>query len=239
MNRRLVAHGLILALGVAGVMGPLAGCRSAGPRALQTVRESGDRAYLAGNFALAEEEYREVVSRAPDEKKYRKQYGMALLRNEKPALARENLEIAYTFQPRDAKVIEALAESMMRSGDVEGMARYLKGLAEERGAVADWMRLGQLMQLAGDADEAKRAYLIAARVDEGVSLEPQMALAELYRSVGDRENAIERARMAYYLKPKDRRVIDLVRSLDEIEGPTFAMRPMEQERREASAQAMP
>lgn len=90
------------------------------------------------------------------------------------------------------------------------------------------MRLGRLMNAAGDRDEARRAYLIAARVDGGRSLEPQLALAELYASIGDEPNAVDRLRMAYYLKPKSERVLDLARQLDQIIGPTFGKRPLEQ-----------
>lgn len=217
-----------LVVGSLAALAALASCQSRGPKTTEALRRDGDRAYLAGDYQAAEDAWREVVTRSPGEKEYRKAYGLALLANGKPGLAREHLEIAYTFRPRDPETIEALATAMMKSGDVEGMTRFLKGLAQERASTEDWMRLGRLMNAAGDRDEARRAYLIAARVDGGRSLEPQMALAELYASIGDEPNAVDRLRMAYYLKPKSERVLDLARQLDQIIGPTFGKRPLEQ-----------
>ncbi|HVZ93303.1 MAG TPA: tetratricopeptide repeat protein [Phycisphaerales bacterium] len=207
----------------------LIGCKSSGPRTIQAMRDSGDRAYVVGRYDVAESEYRQVIERAPYDKQYRKGYGLALLRNGNAPLARENLEIAHTYNPRDNEVIDGLAEAMRRSNDSEGMARFLKGLATERNGVEDWLRLGNHMHAAGDNDEARKAYLIAAKLDAGKSFDPQYLLAKFFYDIGDVSNAIERTRMAYFLRPTDDRVLTLARQLNQITGPTFGIRPAEQE----------
>ncbi len=233
-SRRIVRLVLIAAVGFAGF--GVGACQSAkGPRTIQSHRDAGDRAYLAGDFETAESEYRAVIMRVPSEKQYRKAYGMALLANGNAALARENLEIAHTFRPRDAEVIEALGTAMWKSGDQEGMVRFMKGIADERGTVADWMRAARVMEAAGDHDEARRAYLIAARVDGGMSIEPQLALAQFYKATGDDVNAMDRLRMAYYLKPANARVLSLALEWDAQTGLTFGKQPREQISAEADA----
>lgn len=202
----------------------LGGCAN---RAIHMVELSGDRALEKGDCALAEKEYAEVVKRDPARPRARLQYGKALLCVGKPYEAREQLENAYTGLPKDDEVIVALATAMAESRDLEGAVRFLRSVAEDRRRPEDYLRLGQFLQKANDIDGAEAALLAAAKGDGGYSLEPQMALAELYRSIGNDDAAIDRLRMCYYLSPQNLKVQQMIRSYGEIPGPTFGRPPAE------------
>ena len=143
--------------------------------------------------------------------------------------AREQLEKAYTLLPNDDEVITTLAEAMAQSRSIEEAARLLRTIAQDRKRPADYLRLGQFLQRANDADAAEEALLAAARGDRGQSVEMQMALVQLYRSIGSDEKALARLRMAYYLDPIDPRIQELIRGYGEVPGPTFAQVPSEQD----------
>jgi tetratricopeptide (TPR) repeat protein len=196
-------------------------------RALHVVEDSGERAMWRGDYQTAAAEYGEVVDRRPGRWRARLELGKALLALDRPAEAREHLEVVYTIRPQDDEVLELLVTAMLESGDADAMAAELRQRAQDTGAVADWMRLGIFLQRAGDLDGAERALLTAARLDGGVSARPQMALAGLYREAGDDEDAIERLRMAHYVDPDNERILEAIRSYGEIPGPTFARRPAE------------
>lgn len=205
----------------------LAAC-TGGQRAVHMVEQSGDRAMERGDYQIAAAEYREVLDRSPARIESRIKYAQALLAAGDHRMAREQFEKAYTLRPSDDAVIEGLAESMVRSGDVESATRLLQTIAEERGRPADWVRLGRLHERLNDPDAAEKAYLTAARGDFGQSIEPQWALANLYRTVGNDAAALERLRMCLYLEPLNQQVRDMIREFGEVPGPSFAQRPSEQ-----------
>ncbi len=207
------------------VVAAAAGCE--GPRALHVVEDSGERAAWRGDYQLAAEEYAEVVERRPGRWRARLELAKALLELDRPAEAREHLEVVYTIRPEDEEVLELLVTAMLESGDTEAMTAELRQRAEDTQSVADWMRLGLFLQRAGDLDGAERAYLTAARLDEGRSARVQMALAGLYREAGDDAEAIDRLRMAHWIDPDSERIREAIRSYGEIPGPTFSRRPAE------------
>lgn len=198
-------------------------------RALHMVEASGERAYERGDYELAATEFGEVVDRRPGRWNARVELARALMALDKPAEAREHLEVAYTIQPENEEVLTLLADAMLASGDVGAMTRELRQRASTRNTVGDWMRLGIFLQRAGDFDEAERALLTAARLDAGRTIQPQMALASLYREAGDDAEALRRLRMALYLDPANEKVSEAIRSYGEIPGPTFAIVPIEQD----------
>lgn len=202
------------------------GCSS--QRALHMVERSGDRATSLGQHDLAVADYRELVERAPSVASYRLKYGRALLVAGEPHAAREQLEKAYTLMPRNDEVIDLLADAMAQSRDTDNAVRLLRTIAEDRKQPEDWMRLGRFLQRINDPDAAEAAFLTAARIDQGVSFEPQWELANLYRSVGAEQKALERLRMCLYLQPSNEQVQQLIRGFGEVPGPTAALRPTEQ-----------
>jgi len=203
----------------------LLGC--SGQRALHMVEASGERAMRQGDYRLAESEYAEIIERRPGRWDARIERARALLELGRPAEAREELEIAYTIRPNDEEVLDLLAEAMLESGDVEAIARELRHRATESNTVSDWLRLGISLQRAGDLDGAEQALLTAARIDGGENVQPQTALAGLYRAAGDEEQALRRLRMALYIDPDNARVQELIRSYGEVPGPTYAIPPAE------------
>ncbi|MBN8644534.1 MAG: hypothetical protein J0L61_04750 [Planctomycetes bacterium] len=217
----------LLALALAAM--PVAtGCKSTqAQRALPMVQESAKRAYDFGNYDLAVTEYREVVMRRPGYWQDRMGYTKALLAAGKPAAAREQAEILYTSKPNRFDVLDLLAKTMVEAGDVESMARVFKEEAYARNTARDWLRYGWYMAKAGDADEGERALKRAAQLDRGMSAGPQLALAELYRTAGDKPNAILRLRMAQAIEPNNEEVREALIAMDEDPDPRFAVLPEE------------
>jgi cytochrome c-type biogenesis protein CcmH/NrfG len=144
-----------------------------------------------------------------------------------PKMAREQLEVAYTIKPLDNTVLELLATAMLQSEDFDAMSTELRRLAEDRNGVSEWMRYGTFLQKAGDFDTAETALKTAARLDRGQRVEPQLALASLYRDAGDDKKAVARLKNALYLAPDDPDIMSALRSYGEIPGPTLATVPPE------------
>jgi predicted Zn-dependent protease len=223
MTIRRVA--LLTALSLAALAGA---CQSKGSRAPHMIAASGDRAIAKGDFALAEQEYAQVVAAQPWNARARLQYGKALLGVNKPREAREELERAYTVMPKDDETMLTLGEAMGRSGDYEGGARLLQSIAEERRRPADWLRLGRYAQRGKDFDTAEKAYLAAALGDGGLHVEPQMALYHYYVEVGNDQYALDRLAMAYWLEPGNKMIQEKIREHGVQPSADFAMRPVEQ-----------
>jgi tetratricopeptide (TPR) repeat protein len=203
----------------------VSGCTA--ERTLPAVRDSGDRAYMKGDYARAEADYREVVTREPGDWKARQNLGKTLMILDRPREAREHLAVAQNVRPDDGETIELLAQAMLESGDRDGMFRLLRSRAEERRTVEDYQRFGRFASKAGDNDEAERAFLTAARFDGGRSFEVQKSLGDFYQSIGAEEKALKRYRMALYLKPDDKDVADRIRALGKVPGPSYVLRPEE------------
>jgi tetratricopeptide (TPR) repeat protein len=211
----------------------LAGCSvlslsaCAQPRPVFVVIESGDDALASADYTLAAAEYREAVSRRPAEWEARLGLSKALLALDRADEAREQAELVYSVRPNDPQAVEVLAQSMLESGDAAGMEALLSGRANETNSPDDWLLLGQLLAMAGDADAAEVALLTAATIDQGQSLKYQRALADFYLAVGDNAQALTRYRMALYLDPADEPTREAIRALGEIPGPTLALPPRE------------
>ncbi len=206
----------------------LGACAGDSQRGLHMVEASGDRAVQDKNFELASSEYGEVVARRPGRWDTRVKLGEALINTGEPALAREQLEVAYTMRPTNARVLDLLATAMLDSGDTNAMTRELRFAAEESGKAADWYRLGVFLARAGDDDAAEIALLTAARLDGGRRIAFQKGLAKFYTSLGDQKKALQRYRMALFLDPDDADVQLALRSMGHVPGPTFGLVPREQ-----------
>ena len=205
----------------------LGGCQSDG-RATHIIERSGDRAMSQEDYGLAVMEYREAVNQRPGRWDMRVKLAEALLANDQPAFAREQLEIAYTQRPTNAQVLDLLAEAMLRSGDTEAMMRELRFAAEETGNATDWYRPGVFLPRAGDDDAAETALRTAARLDGGNDAAYQIGLANFYRSVGDEDRSLERLRMALFLDQENEDVRSTIREMGHVPGPTYGLVPREQ-----------
>lgn len=221
--RRMLA-GLIV------VVTALGACAKDGARpSVLRAEDLGYNALNAGDYVKAEGYFLEAVDQSPGRLPARVGLGRALLGQSKAAAARSHFEVALTRDPTSTEVATLLAESMLRSGEVDAMMRLLKTRALDRQRVEDWILLGEFQAKAQDADGAEVSLLTAARIDKGQTIEPQVALALFYRSIGDIDAAIKRLRMAYFLKPQDENIQRRLLELGEVPGPTLALQPAELE----------
>lgn len=198
-------------------------------RPLHIVKLRGDQAVADGDLATAISNYDEYVDRKPDGVAVRLALGKAYLDAGQYGRAREQLSTVYDVQPDNEKAIELLAEAYFRNNDHDLLLPWLKRLTLERGTVGDFLRLGRYSGKVGQADEAQVALRTAASLDKGMTLEPQMALAEFYKSVGDRANELMRLKCALSMAPENEAIKTRMRELGEIPGPTAAIIPPERQ----------
>lgn len=203
----------------------LGGCASQRP--LVDVRASGDRAMEAGEYDQALKDYTEFVDRRAGDAGVENSLALALLATHQPALAVEHAWRAYDAAPGDDAHIETLARAMHEAGQTSEMQTFLRDQTHSRGRVQDYLRLGRYAAAAGDADGAEVALKTGAELDKGRTLAPQLALADLYRRIGDTKNEVMRLRMALYLDPVNSEVNERLRALGEVPGPSFALQPSE------------
>ena len=211
----------VLALGAAVLSS--AGCQ----RSLTAVRESGERAYREGNYTLARSEFEEYLGRSPGNPFVTHMLGKTYIQTGQTSDARERLLVAYSMRPEDDEIFESLCDGLLADHKYEELNRVLRQRTIDRGRMKDYMLLAHYAQLTGDDDEAQRALLTAARVDRGMSIEPQLELAKLYMKAGDRTRAVDRLRAAYFIDPKNGEVAQLAASLGEVVGPSFGSVPEE------------
>lgn len=225
MHTRTVARVLILFAFALAL--PATGC--AKQRTLTRVRLDGDRAIERANFDKALADYSEAVERDPGDYRHRVGLGTAFMGLERFDEAREQFEVAYSIRPESTPILEMLADSMLAAGDDADLYDLLHTRAEAKQTPQAWFLLGRYMVQSGDIDVAERALLTAARLDGGTNADVQVALADFYESVGDREHALERLRMALYLDPENTALMERIREYGEVPGPSFALQPSEQD----------
>jgi len=205
---------------------PAAGCAS--QRTLPKVRLDGEKALERQNFEQAYDDYAEAADRDPGDYRHRMGLGNALMGMDRYSEAREQYELAYSLRPDREDILVLLADSMLAAGDTGDLYNLLHSRAEARQTGEAWLLLGRYMWRAGDIDVAERALLTAARLDNGRSVEVQLALADFYESVGDESRTLERLRMALYLDPRNEDLMERIRDYGEVPGPSFALQPSEQ-----------
>jgi cytochrome c-type biogenesis protein CcmH/NrfG len=215
----------MIGAGLIGAVLMLGACSS--QRSLDAVERSGDRSLAKGDYETARKEYKEYVDRRPGKARVQHALGTSYMALNQPAAAALCFSIAHDLEPANPQYTEAVAEALYAAGDRGKLYEYLHGLTEQPGAVADYNRLAMYASKLGDADEAQIALLTAARIDGGTTVGPQMALADFYRGIGDRENALTRLRMALHLDPENPEVAARIRELGEIPGPSYSLPPEE------------
>lgn len=196
-------------------------------RQLPNVRASGNTAYYSGDYAGALEHYQEYVSRKPEDIQGRIDLGRTLLALNRPSEAREQLVIVYDREPNHPEIADLLARAMVEAGDPDRAERFLGDRARERGRWEDYVLLGRYNTLVGKPDEARVALVTAARVAGREHVEPYLALAELFRTVGDEPREIERLRNALWIDRDNARAYERLRELGQVPGPTLALPPID------------
>lgn len=201
----------------------LGGCQA--ERNLDLVREVGNREYQLGEYDKALANYQEYVTRKPDGVDVRYSLAETYLKLNKPQEAREQFYQCLAVHPDNQAYAQGLAEALYACNEREELITFLTREARERGRPGDYERLGHYQLLLGNVDEAKLALITAAKLDGGKSIKPQMELANLYRSLGDKQSELKRLRMALYIEPKNPEIQKRIRELGEIPGPSFVLQP--------------
>ncbi|MGH7242148.1 MAG: tetratricopeptide repeat protein [Phycisphaerales bacterium] len=199
------------------------GCQA--QRNLDLVREMGDRNYALGDYPAALTDYQEYVTRKPDGVDVRYSMAMTELKMGQPQLAREQLYQCLAVHPDNQKYAEGLAEALLACNEREELITFLTREARDRGRPGDYERLGHYQFQLGNVDEAKLALITAAKLENPKTIKPQMELADLYRSLGDKENELKRLRMALYIEPRNQDIQKRIRELGQVPGPGFTLRP--------------
>ncbi len=216
---------LRVSLVLLAVAAALAGC--AKERPLHIVLRDADNAFTRQNFAAAVPDYAIYLDRRPEAVETRYRYGVSLIRAGNPRAAIEELTICTDVFPLREKYTDALAEAMYQANEREALQVLLARTTTERGLVPDYLRKARYSVKMGNLDEARQALLTASKLDQGRSWQVQREIADFYGSVGDRPRQVRRLRMAYFLNPENPDLLDEIRRLGEIPGPTFGIAPEE------------
>jgi tetratricopeptide (TPR) repeat protein len=212
---------------VAGILClSLSGCAKR-PRSAGEIRESANNAYARGDYAKSLEEWEAYAEIHPVPLASDLGRGKALLALGRPGDAIIPLERVYRDDPMNEEKLQLLIQAFFSAGEHERLISLLRDRTRQPGTVEEYLRLGRYAEEIGDADEAERALLAAARVDRGLHIEPQMKLAEFYHGIGDTEKALERYAMALWFDYTNLQVGDRIRALGETPGRTFVRVPQE------------
>jgi tetratricopeptide (TPR) repeat protein len=203
----------------------LSGCSN--QRALYRVQHDGESALKAGDYAKAEADFFEYIKRKPEAHQLRYDLARAYIADKRPLSAIQELNIALDVQPLNDDYMDLQAQAMYEANERDALTTLLRRNASERGRVSDYIRLGTYSAKMGNADEAKESLLIAAKLDGGNTIKPQLALADFYASVGDHKSQTRRLRMAYFLDPTNKNIIDALTALGEKPAPGFGLKPEE------------
>lgn len=213
----------------------LTGC--SGTRPLHIVEKSAKSNYDRGLYDAAFVDYSEYTDRRPEGVEMRYGKAQTLLQLGQPLEAAREMAIVYDVQPTNDKYVEGYCEALFQAQQRDQLVTFLQRQVGERGRAADYIRQGRFLTRLGNIDEAKTALRIAAQMDRGTTVEPQLALANLYRTVNDRDNELRRLSMALFIEPNNQRIQDRIRELGEFPGPAFMQVP--EERIEAEQRAIP
>lgn len=203
----------------------LAGCSAQRP--LPTVQEQGMRAMERADYARAAQEFEEYVDRKPEDDSIRFALGQAYMQLKRPRDARREFEYAYDVHPERDSYAEALADAMLAAEQHTDLLAFLTRRNSERGRVSDYIRHGTYAARVGHADEALVAFKTAAKIDAGQTAAPHLALASFYEGLGDMPSSVRRLRMALYLEPGNREIMQRLERAGEIMGPSLPLRPEE------------
>ncbi|MEM9064638.1 MAG: tetratricopeptide repeat protein [Planctomycetota bacterium] len=230
MTARSSLHRIVPAAAIMGGLLLAAGCASEGPRELSMVKADGNRAMSLEQYDRAADFYSEWAERAPFNAEAQAALGRALLELDRPASARERFEIARDLEPANRAYTNLLAEAAFAAGDFLGLRGILEDeIAREPDAMA-YMTAGDFAVRMGATDDAERYYLAAAQADGGMSVTPQIVLADFYGSIGDRDEEFRRLRMATYIDFDNAVVRSRLEGLGHVPGPSLAIRPEELDR---------
>ncbi len=198
-----------------------------GTRTLPAVKEMGDRQYRHENWEAARADYQEYVDRKPGEAEVQMKLAQCLVKLGQADTAVTHAQVAFDIQPNNPEALETYCLAMAESKRSDELFRLLNGNCETRGNVSDFDRLARYQLKMGDPDGAERSFIMAAKTDGGKTIEPQLALADFYKSINDKAGEKKRLRMALSFDPANQDIYNRLRALGEIPGPSLALTPEE------------
>jgi len=206
------------------VFGVLGGCQTP---STHTLGIYGDRALNSGSYAEAVNYYEQYVDRRPLDAEGRYKLATAYLGANRVSMAREQFILGLELKDQDSRFVEGIADTLVEMGQQDELYKLLRKRAEDSRSVEAYTRLGRFAAQIGDPDGAEEALLLTAKLDEGQSIGPQLELADLYGRIHDDANRLKRLRMALFIDPENKEVIDQIREMGEVPGPSFALVPAE------------
>lgn len=206
----------------AALAATLAGCD--GPSAAR-LEVMGDLAYADGRYQEALANYEAALDKQPNDAESHFDRGQALLALERPLEAREAFAVAVDLEPENRAYLDAFIDALVEAGREGRAIELLENRANDALTAEAFIRLGDLLRRLGLPDEARVAYRRAAAVSEGTKPDPYLALAGLYRSLGDAQAELRQLSYALDLDPENVSAQQRVRELGEIPGPSFRQTP--------------
>lgn len=203
-----------------------AGCNTQRP--LAAYDAEGRRQIAAGDLAGAEATYRKYIDRRPQSAQGHYGLGRALSAQGRHLAASQEFKLAYQIELSNEEYFEAYCQSLLNADRHDELLTALRRRANGSKDGRDYQRLARYAEESGTAEEALDALLTWARVDHGRSVEPQLALADFYRRIGDTEKETMRLRAVLYIDPAHRQATARLRDRGEITGETLAIQPPEQ-----------
>ena len=194
---------------------------------LVLIRDRGDYFAETKQDERALEQYKMFLDRKPEDVEMRYKYANTLSRLGQKPEAREQFSQLVDVSPTDERFIDGYTQSLYEANALPELAAFLARMTTQRGSVMDFIRQGQYNEKAGDPDGAKAAFQQAAVLDGGRSNVPWVALADMYRGLGDKKNEKAMVERALYITPMDNALSKRYRELGGIPGPTAGVRPAE------------
>ncbi|MEM7622910.1 MAG: tetratricopeptide repeat protein [Planctomycetota bacterium] len=185
----------------------------------------GNEAYAQGDYERALASYDQASDRRPGDAEVRYQQGRTLLALDRPEAAREALTIATDLEPENPLYRDALFDALAALGDQDALYATIQRLFGDAASAQSYLALGKSVQRIGLPDEAERAFAVAAGISDASDPEPYLALAALYREIGDTTREIRMLRVVDYLVTEIPSVQRRIRALGEVPGPTFRRAP--------------
>ncbi|MBL4591489.1 MAG: hypothetical protein JKY96_05965 [Phycisphaerales bacterium] len=201
------------------------------PRKIKTTLASNEvlvqagAAEDAGETQKAYELWTRYVELRPHEAKG--EYRLGRIENQlgKYADASNHLRIAHDLKPGNIIYIEELASALANGGQHSELISMLNASASEGPDGSGYLRLARYAAQAGMMDEAREALLGAIAVNGRTSPTSHLAMADFARDIGDVDNEVLSLRHVLWFDPANAVILERIRSLGVIPGPSLAIDP--------------
>jgi tetratricopeptide (TPR) repeat protein len=178
-----------------------------------------------GDYEKAYQLWTDFVERRPHEAFGEYRLGRIENRLGKHSDAVRHLSIAHDLKPGNIEYIEELAVAYSASGQQDELLSMLNATVDEGEDGSGYLRLAHHAAKVGMMDEAHEALIAAVTIHGAVSAKPHLALADFARDIGDAEVEITALRHALWFDPSDSTILDRIRELGLIPGPSIALDP--------------